>query len=179
MYQSLSANREKETAKKSGLNCLCGKINVDLGNEISYCVTQIYLTIGKSDIEVDTVHNIGRYVDLECLSQRAPLVSKTYDEALTVHGRERCKREHVLLDDILLHIVETKVSVGISHGNSGMCKAVKTFSSTLNVPVVEEIVVKKGASYKAVLIDIDLKCSLEEIRNEETVLCNRYAVIEN
>ena len=112
-------------------------------------------------------------VELKCLAKCAPLVCEVNDNALAVHRRERCNREHVLGDDVSLEIVETEISLSILSCSSRMCETVNSSArNSLVMPVVKEIIVKECASYKAVLIDADLKCSLEEVRHKETELGN-------
>ena len=60
-----------------------------------------------------------------------------------------------------------------------MCKSVKSLGSTLNMPVIEEIIVEEGAPYKAVLINIDLEDPLEGMCNKKAVFSYCQTVVKN
>ena len=152
-----------------------------MGSDFDGCLAVIdgIVAVGKCDTEIDTVDDVRRYVDLESLCQSAPLVCKAYDDALAVHGRERCEREHMLCDDVLLDVVKLKISAGIGGCYRCVCETVETSGLILDVPVVKEVIVKERAAYEAVLINFDLKCLLEEICDEEAELRNGYAMFEN
>ena len=85
----------------------------------------------------------------------------------------------MLCDDVLLDIVEFEVPFGVALCSSGMCESVNNICKADVVPVVEEIIVKERASYKAVLVDFDLEGPFEEVRDQETELCDCEAVLEN
>ena len=112
-------------------------------------------------------------MEYKSFAECAPLVSKVNENALAVHGRERCDGEHVLGDDVSLEIIKSEVPLGILSCCCGVCKSVNSSSGYgLVVPVVKEIIVKERTSDKAVLIETDLESSLEEMSHKETILRN-------
>jgi hypothetical protein len=59
-----------------------------------------------------------------------------------------------------------------------MCKSVKALGSTLNVPVIEEIIMEESASYKAVLINVDLEDPLEGMSNKKAVFSDCQTMVK-
>ena len=60
-----------------------------------------------------------------------------------------------------------------------MSESVKSSGLVLDMPVIEEIIMKECASYQAVLIYVYLKCPLKEISHKETIFRDCHAVLEN
>ena len=185
VHVAFSGLADKETVAASGdIDQCCEILNAhaaeSLGLSLRLAVVDRIIAVSKGDIEVNTVDDVRRYIDLKCLSQCAPLISDSNDIALAVHRKERCQREHMLGDDISLDIVKSEVPVSIPHGNTGVGKSVDSSArNILVVPVVKKIIVKERASYKAVSVHFDLKCSLKEMCEKKAVLGNCKAMLEN
>ena len=124
------------------------------------------------DAEIDSVNEIRRNIDLECLADRAPLVGDADDDALAVRGRDGCQREHVSSDDVRFEFIDVEITAGVAPGGSRVGEAVDPVLGIRVVPVVKEIIVKERTSDKAVLIETDLESSLEEMSHKETILRN-------
>ena len=82
---------------------------------------------------------------------RIIFVGEGDEYALFISRRDRCQREHVAADDILLDLRDLEITLGILTGDMRMMKTVKFVQLDL-VPVIEKIVMEKSAPYELLLL---------------------------
>lgn len=85
---------------------------------------------------------------------RVVLVGEGDEYALFISRRDRCQREHVAADDILLDLRDLEITLGILTGDMRMMEAMELYELDL-VPVVKKIVVEKSASYELLLLEAE------------------------
>lgn len=79
----------------------------------------------------------------------------------------------MLLDDVDLSKIEFEISPGIPKRSVGMGITVEISLVAFDMPVIKEIIMKKSASYKALLIDLYTESVFEEVSIDQAELGNR------
>ena len=87
---------------------------------------------------------------------RAVFIGDRYENALFISRRDRRQREHVTLDDVFFDLGDIEITARILGGDRRMVKAVE-FLELDRMPVIEEIIVKKSASYELLLLEAEGK----------------------
>lgn len=104
--------------------------------------------------------------------ERAALIHKTDQEALTVYRGQGHQREHMADDKIAFDAGQSEILFGIAERYVGVAEAGKPVRGVGVVPVIEEVVMQQGSTHQRWFIH----AQMEGARQKQTVESHSFTM---